>query len=189
MLATSLALNVWRTRCLNFTSMPPNNFSCATRAQGWVALSGLKYGADLVLYQAHPADCHADFCAIALPAEPPPPQGSPGSPNPSPRAPHAGSTPAGAGSSSAAAAAQGGGYGPGGAACDSGAGHGEVDGPSGPAQAFENGHISYVTSADAGALGRNGVASGHAVNGMFSGPAAASRGGGVSSRRAWCARA
>lgn len=40
--------------------------------QGWVALSGLKYGADLVLYQVHPADCHADFCAIALPAEPRP---------------------------------------------------------------------------------------------------------------------
>ena len=47
----------------------------AARAQGWVALSGLKFGADLVLYQGHPADVHADFCVIALPAEPRPEAG------------------------------------------------------------------------------------------------------------------
>ena len=152
----------------------------AARPQGWVALSGLKYGADLVLYQAHPADCHADFCAIALPAEPPP-QGSPGSPNLKldPGAPHAGSTHAGAGSSSSAAdAAQGGGYGPGGAACDTVAGHGEVDKAPCPAQALANGHSSYACSAGTGALDGHGVHSGRAVNDTHSSPAAASSGAG-----------
>ena len=145
-----------------------------------MALSGLKYGADLVLYQAHPADCHADFCAIALPAEPPP-QGSPGSPdlNLDPRAPHVGSTNVGAGSSKAAPdAAQGHGYGRSGAACDSGAGRGEVDGASDAAQALENGHSSYACSGKTGTSDVSGLDSGGAVNGKLLSPAAASSGAG-----------
>ena len=41
-------------------SMHLNNLTCAARPQGWGALSGLEYGADLVLYQAH----SADLCAL-----------------------------------------------------------------------------------------------------------------------------
>ena len=136
-----------------------------------MALSGLKYGADLVLYQAHPADCHADFCVIALPAEPPPPA-RPSSPGPDVRAPYAGSADAGAGSGSSGDAMQSSGACPGGAARDVSAVQGTANGVLDPAQALMNGHSSCPRSTDIGASAANGVANGHALNGTASRPVA-----------------
>jgi hypothetical protein len=45
------------------------------RAKGWIARTGLQYGADMVLYQRHPALAHSDYSVLILAAAPPAPGG------------------------------------------------------------------------------------------------------------------
>jgi len=39
--------------------------------QGWIARTGLQYGADFVLYQRHPALAHSDYTVLIIPLPPP----------------------------------------------------------------------------------------------------------------------
>jgi tRNA-intron lyase len=39
------------------------------RSKGWIARTGLQYGADFVLYQRHPALAHSDYSVLILPAD------------------------------------------------------------------------------------------------------------------------
>ena len=38
--------------------------------QGWIARTGLQYGADFVLYQRHPALAHSDYTVLVIPLAP-----------------------------------------------------------------------------------------------------------------------
>lgn len=37
--------------------------------QGWIARSGVQYGAHLVLYRKHPEQAHSDMCVIIMRVE------------------------------------------------------------------------------------------------------------------------
>jgi tRNA splicing endonuclease len=43
--------------------------TCCLPPQGWIARTGLQYGADCVLYQRHPALAHSDYSVLILPAD------------------------------------------------------------------------------------------------------------------------
>ena len=59
---------LWRTFCKLLPGFP----ACYAayhrcRANGWLPKSGLQYGADYVLYRAHPAVAHSEYVAVVLP--------------------------------------------------------------------------------------------------------------------------